>query len=50
MIDLAHLLSIIESVLGPEEYQKYLANLSAELEMNPIQDGQYYAFIGEIEG
>jgi hypothetical protein len=49
MIDFAHLLSVIESVLGPEEYQKYLARLSAEMEANPFQDGQYYFNFGEAD-
>jgi hypothetical protein len=48
MFDIDHLLSVIKSVLTPEEYKEYLANLSAELEKNPIDDSSYYAFIGEV--
>lgn len=48
MFDIDHLLSVIKSVLTPEEYKEYLARLSAELETNPIQDGSYYAFLGEV--
>lgn len=45
MFDIDHLLSVIKSVLTPEEYQEFLANL----DRNPIlDDGSYYAFIGEV--
>lgn len=44
MIDLDRLHDIIKSVLTPEEYKEWLANL----EKNPVvDDGSYYAFIGE---
>ena len=48
MFDIDHLLSVIKSVLTPEEYQEYLARLSAEMEENPFQDGQYYFNFGEV--
>ena len=43
MFDIDHLLSVIKSVLSPEEYQEFLANLDS----NPIQMEGYYAVIGE---
>ncbi len=48
MFDIDHLLSVIKSILTPEEYKEYLARLSAEMETNPFQDGSYYAFLGEV--
>lgn len=44
MIDFDRLHDIIKSVLTPEEYQEFLANLDS----NPIQLEGYYAVIGEV--
>lgn len=45
MFDIDHLLSVIKSVLTPEEYQEYLANLDKSTDLD---NGSYYAFIGEV--
>jgi hypothetical protein len=44
MFDIDHLLDVIKSVLTPEEYQEFLINLDKN---PPLEDGSYYAFIGE---